>query len=237
MPGHAHELTFSCYRGYRFLERDRVRKWLAEAITKARVKHSFSVWAYVVMPEHVHLLLFPRATEYDMSAVMADIKRPVGQKALAYLQSLPDGDVWLTRLTRQRGKRQERVFWQSGDGYDRNITEPNTLWKVIDYIHNNPVRKQLAQRAVDWRWSSAAWHETGETGPIEVGPVDWRWFHHVNGGWFRCESRGDKAHHSHPSVVRRHTRHFNHSLLVVLSSNTPQRPDNDVRTSSTGTPM
>ena len=56
-PGQARELTFSCYHGYQFLNRDRTRSWFLEELESARRKWSFDLWAYVLMPEHVHLLI------------------------------------------------------------------------------------------------------------------------------------------------------------------------------------
>ena len=55
VPGHAHELTFSCYHLYPFLNAQRTCLWLAQAIEQARSELKFYVWAYVFMPEHVHL--------------------------------------------------------------------------------------------------------------------------------------------------------------------------------------
>jgi hypothetical protein len=49
-PGHAHELTFSCYHRFQFLKAERTCQWLAEAIQTARVKDSFDLWAFVFMP-------------------------------------------------------------------------------------------------------------------------------------------------------------------------------------------
>jgi hypothetical protein len=50
-PGHAHFLTFTCFRRQLFLSRDRTCQWLAEAIGSALDKHYFHLWAYVFMPE------------------------------------------------------------------------------------------------------------------------------------------------------------------------------------------
>jgi len=52
-------------------------------------------------------------------------------------------------------------FWQRDGGYDRNIQEPATLRKMIDYVHNNPVRRGLVDQPTDWPWSSA-WFYAGE---------------------------------------------------------------------------
>jgi putative transposase len=53
--------------------------------------------------------------------------------------------------------------------------EPRTLLKMIDYIHGNPVRRGLVERAADWRWSSAPWNILGATIPIPVDPIPPEW--------------------------------------------------------------
>jgi putative transposase len=79
-PGHAHSLTFSCFSRRPFLSKDRSRRWLVEAIDRAREKHAFDLWAYVVMPEHVHLLIWPRKPVYSTSRMLTSIKLPVSIK-------------------------------------------------------------------------------------------------------------------------------------------------------------
>lgn len=155
-PNHAHELTFSCYRKYAFLEKDRTRQWLADAINQACRKHAFRLWAYVFMSDHAHLLVWPTRPEYDIAALRRSIKSPVAIRAINHLKK--HDPAWLDKITRQRGGRTERLFWQPGGGYDRNIDNPATLAPVIDYIHQNPVRRGLVKRAEDWHWSSASWY-------------------------------------------------------------------------------
>jgi hypothetical protein len=102
------------------------------------------------------LLLECRLREADdaMRKVMAGIKVPVARQAIRFLEEAKS--PWLARITRQRGKHTERLFWQYGGGYDRNITGGKTLLRMVDYLHNNPVRRGLVERAADWKWSSAA---------------------------------------------------------------------------------
>jgi putative transposase len=173
VPGHAHELTFSCYHRYKFLAAERTCLWLAEAIEAARVTASFAVWAYVFMPEHAHFIVWPRQPVYEMASIMRAFKEPVGRRASSYLaRHAPE---WLPRVTQHRGRRTERHFWQPGCGCDRNIIEPRTLAAMIEYIHLNPVRRGLVDRARDWRWSSAAWFE-GQEGSALVPdriPPEW----------------------------------------------------------------
>jgi putative transposase len=166
-PGDAHELTFSCYQRLPLLSRDRSRRWLVDAIESARQTLLFDLWAYVFRPEHVHLMVRPREREYKMSRLLWHIKRPVGRRAIKYLEEHAPG--WLSRLSIVRVDGTiERRFWQVGGGYDRNVVEDSTLYSMIDYIHMNPVRRGLADRPEDWEWSSARWYAGIRPVPIEI---------------------------------------------------------------------
>jgi putative transposase len=156
-PGHAHELTFSCFRGFGFLKAERTCEWLAEAIEAARKEMDFALWAYIFMPEHVHLLICPGRPIYDITTILQEIKEPVGRRAVAYLRS--HAPRWLPRITVKRGRRLERRFWQAGGGYDRNVWDPETVLAMIEHIHNNPVRRGLVSEPDQWKWSSAGWCE------------------------------------------------------------------------------
>lgn len=154
LPRQAHELTFSCYHHNPFLRTTRTCQWLAESIANARLELNFKLWAFVFMPEHVHLLIYPASETYDIAEIRKAIKAPVARRAIQHLDD--NQSPWLARISRQRGSRSERHFWQSGGGYDRNITESATLEGVIQYIHFNPVRRGLVVRPEDWSWSSAS---------------------------------------------------------------------------------
>jgi len=80
-PGHAQSLAFSCVCRRPFLSKDRGRLWLVEAVDRARQKHAFDLWAYVILPEHVHLLIWPREPRYSISQMLTSMKRPVALKA------------------------------------------------------------------------------------------------------------------------------------------------------------
>ena len=157
-PGHAHELTFSCYQRMLLLSKDRSRQWVVEALDRARRSCSFELWAYVIMPEHVHVLLLPTRTDYDMGAILKSIKLSVSRRAIRYLKA--SAPQWLERLRvdRPSGKTEHR-FWQQGGGYDRNVAHEKMAWNCVRYIHENPVRRGLVNSATDWRWSSARWYE------------------------------------------------------------------------------
>lgn len=131
------ELTFGCYRGYPFLLRDRTREWFREALETARKKFGFQLLAYVIMPEHVHLLVLPppsapgKATrltnveDKQMSRFLQALKEPVARKAIAHLRRT--SPQWLARVRVQEGNRIRHRFWQPGGGYDRNVLEARTV--------------------------------------------------------------------------------------------------------------
>jgi putative transposase len=156
-PKQAHELTFSCFHGYKLLSKDRTRQWLIDSINRSHRRWEFDVWAYVIMPEHVHLLIYPRLEKYSMSVIRKSIKQPVARLAVDYLHA--NAPNWLERLqVRWPTGRVEYRFWQQGRGYDRNIDNARTAWRSIEYIHNNPVKRGLCASPLDWPWSSAAWY-------------------------------------------------------------------------------
>jgi putative transposase len=112
-PGHAHLLTFTCFRGRPFLSKDRTRQWMVDAIAYACGKHSFHLWSWVIMPEHVHLLVWPTQQTYDMSLFLKSLKEPVTKRAWLFVrQHAPD---WMARMSdvQPSGKRSFR-FWQRG---------------------------------------------------------------------------------------------------------------------------
>jgi putative transposase len=166
-PGHAHVLTFSCFRRQPFLSKDRSRQWFIEAVDRARLKHRFHVWAYVMMPEHVHLLLWPTAAEYDISNILNSIKQSVAKRALPFVRR--EAPAFLIRMEdhQPNGETHYR-FWQRGGGYDRNVFEPKTAIKQIEYIHANPVRRGLCTNPEDWLWSSAADYAGVRVGPLKI---------------------------------------------------------------------
>ncbi|MHC4528066.1 MAG: REP-associated tyrosine transposase [Planctomycetota bacterium] len=165
IEGEAHELTFSCYHNRPFLTAERTCTNLVESIIASREKHQFDLWAYVFMPDHVHLLVFPKRPQYSISDILLSIKQPVSRKAISYLKSSNPGG--LKSLATHQIHRPYR-FWQKGGGYDRNITKIKTIIDSVRYIHNNPVRKGLVESANQWHYSSAADWQNVRQGPIPI---------------------------------------------------------------------
>jgi len=170
-PGHAHELTFSCFQRWPLLRDDRIKLWFVDAMEAARCRHGVRLWAYVIMPEHVHMLIHPRDYEYDVSAILKSIKQPVARKATRFFQQSDPNLFKQLRIVRPTGKVEHR-FWQQGGGYDRNIVSPDVARSSIEYIEANPVRRGLAGLPTDWKWSSAQFHSGARDVPLKMDAIE-----------------------------------------------------------------
>jgi putative transposase len=170
-PSHAHYLTFSCLRCQPFLSGRHAPLWLIDSIEAARSSQPFDLWAWVFMPEHVHLLIWPQEG-IDVQHILHAIKQPVARAATRWVrQNRPE---FLVRMRHERkGERWVHRFWQRGPGYDRNVWSPREIHEKIRYIHNNPVRRGLVDHPDAWPWSSwRAWEEdAGEPMRIDAQSV------------------------------------------------------------------
>jgi putative transposase len=169
-PGDAHELTFTCHNGLPLLSKDRTCEWLADAINRYSRRDNIHVWAYVFMPNHVHLLVWPAQEEYKIEVYGKSIKQSVARKATIYLRkNKPEELNTFHAVGNQPGYR----FWLDGGGYDRNMESGPVIINSVNYIHANPLRKGLVEYPSDWRWSSAADWEGVRKGPVKL---DWSCF-------------------------------------------------------------
>ncbi len=170
VPGDAHYLTFSCFHRQAFLTSERACRWFIESLNDAREQHEFDIWAHVLMPEHVHLLIWPRESTYSISDILGDLKQPVTRAALTFVHEHAPEFLARMRDARPNGQSSHR-FWQRGGGYDRDLNTPRSIIEKINYIHENPVRRGLVSVPADYRWSSAGFY-TGKTDADLVPDVD-----------------------------------------------------------------
>ncbi len=171
-PGQAHFVTYSTFNQYPLLTKPRTRQWVLEAMESVRLNQDVAIWAYVIMPEHVHVLICPRRSNYEMRQILAGLKRPVSKNARAYLEDIGSND-WLKRLSTVRrrangGTHSQFRFWLPGGGFDKNISSERSVREVVEYIHQNPVRRGLCDVSVDWRWSSARFWDGMTDVPISM---------------------------------------------------------------------
>ena len=133
-------------------------------LDEARGECGFELWAYVVMPEHVHLVICPQEETYSMAAILTEVKSPAAKSILRLHPSLRDE----CRIAR-KARRDEFALWEVGGGYDRNLFTVREAWEKIRYAHANPVRRGLVEDPFDYPWSSfGAYHERETPIPVDL---------------------------------------------------------------------
>ena len=139
-----HFVTFCCFHRLPLFLPDFNRRVFEAALERVRRDFRLHVYGYVVMLEHVHLLL----------------SEPERQTLAEALKSLKQGVA-----RRLIGDRQH--FWQKRY-YDFNIRNHEQFVEKLRYIHHNPVKRGLCENAEDWEWSSLRHYATGADGRVEI---------------------------------------------------------------------
>ncbi|MBD3675853.1 MAG: transposase [Planctomycetaceae bacterium] len=178
-PGDCHELTFSCYQNRSLLTEDRWRLKFCRQLERANLAYQMELIAFVVMPNHVHLLVYPVESDPQIDNYLFAIKRPFSYRIKQELAQ--SNQQLLEELTiRERPGKLSFGFWQEGPGYDRNLDTEQAVLASIEYLHLNPVRKKFVTQARDWRWSSAQWYDSGG----ELGDPALPTIHGLQAGFF-----------------------------------------------------
>jgi putative transposase len=152
-PGHAHELTYSCYRKLPNFADEIACRIFLDSLRRAKEKFCFHLWAYVVMPSHVHLLIWPLEMKYDIAKILQTINGVTSRRYSRLLERI--NPELKSKYMEKKGNREVFRFWQRGGGFDRNLYNDNAIHESIRYIENNPVRARIVSQAYEYRWSSA----------------------------------------------------------------------------------
>lgn len=150
LPGLPHHVTQRGNRRERtFFEDGDYRLYLdmlAESSARARAE----VWAYCLMPNHVHVILVP-GDEDALRRTFADLHRRYTGYVNARARTT--GHLWQGR-------------------YGSVVMDEAHLVAAVRYVTLNPVRARLVERAGEWPWSSARAHLAGEDDAVvRVAPV------------------------------------------------------------------
>jgi putative transposase len=140
-----HFLTFSCYRRRPLLAEPAAYGVFEHELETVRLRYGFVVAGFVLMPEHVHLL----------------VSEPGIASLAVALQVLKQ------QTSRRLKKRGEVRFWQRRY-YDFNVWSEEKRVEKLRYMHRNPVRRGLVEKPEDWPWSSFVHYATGKMGVVEI---------------------------------------------------------------------
>jgi len=139
-----HFVTFSCYRRGPLLASAHAKRMFEVALEQARRQYGFFVTGYVIMPEHVHLLV-SEPERGTLARALQAVKQSVARRLIG-------------------GRRH---FWQARY-YDFNVWTKRKRIEKLRYMHRNPVKRGLVEKPEDWAWSSFRHYLTGEEGMVEI---------------------------------------------------------------------
>jgi putative transposase len=159
--GDLHFITFSCYARRPYLGDPNARNKFLQILDEVRSRHQFQLLGYVVMPEHVHLVISEPRTG-DPSKSMQMLKQTVARQ-MKLRHEAPSVKASSTHFSGE----DQQAFWQRRF-YDFNVWSSKKLQEKLDYMHRNPVQRQLVRHPADWPWSSWSHYEKGERGLIPV---------------------------------------------------------------------
>lgn len=143
---HLHFITFSCYHRDPLLATPQGRSIFEQTLERVRKWYGLYVTGYVVMPEHVHLLV----SEPERGKLSVAIQM-LKQNVACELRTLAgDGPFWQARY------------------YDFNVWSERKLMEKLRYLHRNPVKRGLVDRPEEWAWSSFRHYVSGMEGVVEI---------------------------------------------------------------------
>jgi putative transposase len=137
-----HFVTFSCYGRQSYLGDAASRDMFESSLERVRKRYAWAVIGYVVMPEHLHLLVNePR---------LGNLARAIQALKISVARRRPQWPFWLARY------------------YDFNVWSAEKEIEKLKYLHRNPVVRGLVTRPDDWPWSSYRHYATGSRGAVEI---------------------------------------------------------------------
>ena len=140
--GDLHFITFSCFGRRAFLATPTARNIFERSLETMRVRYHFVILGYIVMPEHVHLLV-SEPKNAPLSKAIQALKLSVAVQ------------------------RSQRPFWQARY-YDFNVFTNAKRVEKLKYMHRNPVARGLVAEPDAWAWSSFRHYSMGEIGTVRI---------------------------------------------------------------------
>ncbi|SRR5258708_3616022 len=155
---HLHFLTCSCYHRQAWLASARLRDLFIQILEEVRQRFGFVVVGYVVMPEHIHLLI-SEPERGTPSTVMQVLKQRYARRLLRRRKrSDAQGELW---------PHPEQQVWQRRF-YDFNVWSARKRIEKLRYMHRNPVKRGLVLEPEQWEWSSFRSYAYREQGRVKV---------------------------------------------------------------------
>ena len=165
--GELHFITCSCYRRMPLLASPRLCDRFLKILSEVRDRYNFGPFGFVVMPEHIHLLISEPNVGTPSDAMAAPKQRVSRALRGKKRRRFHDGQG---RLWDEPPLARHARFWQRRF-YDFNVWSVRKRNEKLNYMHFNPVKRGLVERPRDWAWSSYNYYWSGERGLCIPNPA------------------------------------------------------------------
>ena len=149
-------------------------KIVTDSLTFCHRHKHLRINAYVLMPTHLHLIVFDADLDCErLTRTLADFRKYTGRQLSDY--SIQHGPkCFLATLRDQATADRERRFWQPSR-HPEAIQGERFWQQKFDYLHDNPCRKGLVRSPEHWRFSSAPWYLSEGVQGVDVPltPIAW----------------------------------------------------------------
>jgi putative transposase len=156
-------ITFSCADRAPLIGSPALRDLFLEILERVRGRCEMRVYGYVVMPEHVHMLV-SEPERMSLASAIQLLKQNVSR--LSHPSKIGQGGA-PTHPSKISQGGAPQPFWLPRY-FDLNVWTEKKLIEKLRYMHRNPVKRGLVERPEDWEWSSFRHYLLGEVGPVEI---------------------------------------------------------------------
>ncbi|WP_281229059.1 REP-associated tyrosine transposase [Flavobacterium aquiphilum] len=169
----AHFITATVVDWIDVFSRKNYRDTVIECLNFCVQNKGMIVYGYVIMSNHVHLVV--QSSEGKLSDLLRDFKKFTANTILRKIQNEPESRrEWMLErfklATESHSRNKNYQLWQYGN-HAEEIYTAKFMWSKLDYIHMNPVRAGIVERASDYIYSSAS-NYVDDNGLVQIEKMD-----------------------------------------------------------------
>lgn len=165
-------ITFAVIYWIDALTRKEYKDILLDSLRHCQKEKGLIIYSWVIMSNHVHYI-FSSKEGYELSNILRDFKKHTSSKVLESIEqnNTESRKDWMLHLFKQAGKKNSRnecyQFWQQ-DNHPIELSSNDMIDQKLEYIHNNPVKAGIVEKAEDYLYSSARDYYTVQKGLLDI---------------------------------------------------------------------
>lgn len=147
-----HYLTFVAFRRVPIFQSENICQFLIDALKETKEKYPFKLIGYVIMPDHIHLIVNPLGCDIDI--VGKELKGISANKVIKWLKENEYfSSLEKLKLTNEKKRNHSFSVWQK-KVKSVDLWSHKFILQKLNYVHLNPVRAELCDHPAKWKWSS-----------------------------------------------------------------------------------